>query len=114
MICNPHIVYYEGARTLRWDIYRPDGRSDGRPAVLVIHGGGWREGSRKAMADACAAFCAHGVIAIAPEYRLLGEANWPAPLRDVEQAVAMAALQSEKLACQNCVPEHRRALGDGA
>jgi len=81
------VVFGGQSRPLRWDIYRPQAAPSDAPIVLVLHGGGWRAGDRAMMTDACLEYARRGYIAIAPEYRLLGEANWPAPLDDVKLAV---------------------------
>jgi acetyl esterase/lipase len=87
----------QGGRELRWDIYKPSTPAEGAPAVLVLHGGGWRVGDRSMMAAACAEFAQRGYVAIAPEYRLLGEAKWPAPLDDVKLAIQSLRAQSAAL-----------------
>ena len=35
-----------GGRDLHCDVYRPEGVEAGAPAVLLVHGGGWRNGDR--------------------------------------------------------------------
>jgi acetyl esterase/lipase len=78
---------------LLWDVYYPSEGADRAPLVLVVDGGGWRSGSRALVAPACAAFAARGFVAIAPEYRLLGEAPWPAPIEDLKSAIQQAHLR---------------------
>jgi acetyl esterase/lipase len=80
-------IYADGVRPLRWNIFRPAAAARNAPAVLLYHGGGWRVGDRSTMSAACTAFARLGYVAIAPEYRLLGEAPWPAPLADARTAV---------------------------
>lgn len=74
-------------RALGVDVVRPiDGSA--RTAIVLLHGGGLRAGSRAAMHARARALAALGFVAVAPEYRLLTEAAWPAPLDD-----ALAALE---------------------
>ena len=97
------VVYADGARPLLWNIFRPAAAADGAPAVLLFHGGGWRVGHRMAMSDACTAYARLGYVAIAPEYRLLGEAPWPAPLSDARTAIRAARAQARTLGVS---PDH--------
>ena len=87
IVAERDLVYAGGERPLRWNVFRPAAPADGAPVALLIHGGGWRGGDRAAMTGACEAFARQGYVAIAPEYRLLGEAAWPAPLSDVRTAI---------------------------
>jgi acetyl esterase/lipase len=77
-----------GERPLQADVFRPVGASSLRTAVILLHGGAWRFGSRADMAPYAAALAGHGFIAIAAEYRLLGEAAYPAQLDDVRAVIA--------------------------
>lgn len=87
MTSEPDVVYCSrGGRDLRVDVYRPEGRSR-RTAVLVSHGGGWRRGDRSMVRQRGEALAALGFTAVGVEYRLLGEAPWPAALHDVKAAV---------------------------
>ncbi len=69
------------------DVYRPYG--DGpRPAVLVIHGGSWRSGSRSHMAKFARRFANAGYVVYNVDYRLAPEYRYPAQLDDVRAAFA--------------------------
>jgi acetyl esterase/lipase len=91
------VTYASESRPLLWDIYRSETTGPGAPAVLLLHGGGWRGGNRSMMTEAGKAFARHGYVAIAPEYRLLGEVAWPVPLDDVKLAVRTAGAGGEAL-----------------
>jgi acetyl esterase/lipase len=56
------------------------------PVVIYLHGGGWRMGDRKGAPD-LAAFAARGFATVSIEYRLSGEAIFPAALEDVKTAI---------------------------
>src|ERR1700676_301021 len=73
-------------RELMVDLYWPR-RESLATALILLHGGGWRMGSRKAMADYARTLAAQGFLAVAAEYRLLGEAAWPAQLEDVKDVI---------------------------
>ena len=89
----PDVVYGElpGYRPLELDLYLP---RDGGPAPVIVHvhGGGWRRGSRHHPlpvlgADFYDGLAAQGFAVAAIDYRLSGEARFPAPLDDVRAAI---------------------------
>ena len=76
-----------GDRDLRCDIYRPpDGAANGS-AVLLVHGGGWSSGDRTQLRGYGILLGREGYLCVAPEYRLTGEAPWPAQIEDVKAAI---------------------------
>ncbi|MFC4358891.1 alpha/beta fold hydrolase [Halobium salinum] len=73
-------------RTLAMDVYRAsDGES--RPAVVLLHGGGWREGNKGQLSRYALDLAAAGYVTVEPSYRLSHEATFPAALEDVKAAV---------------------------
>jgi acetyl esterase/lipase len=89
-----------GGRALLLDVYSPPQRERPRPAVLLIHGGGFVGGSRTdADIVAAARHVAHaGYVAFAIDYRLVDLTQpgpaWPAPLDDVQRAVRWVRAQA--------------------
>ncbi len=75
-----------GTRDLHVDIYRPDD-SNRYPALLMIHGGGWRSGSKELQRPLAMAIAREGYVTVPVEYRLSLEAKYPAALHDVKEAV---------------------------
>ncbi|MEV6492446.1 alpha/beta hydrolase [Actinoplanes sp. NPDC051633] len=73
------------------DLYLPDAATP--PVVLFLHGGGWRVGSRRSAGPAyegTTAFdrlASRGLAVASVDYRLSGEARWPAQLEDAQAAV---------------------------
>jgi acetyl esterase/lipase len=57
---------------------------------VYLHGGGWRRGSRRTTipASLCSTLASRGFVVAAVDYRLSGEARFPAQLDDVRAAVA--------------------------
>ncbi|MBI3881840.1 MAG: alpha/beta hydrolase [Verrucomicrobia bacterium] len=55
------------------------------PAVVWIHGGGWEGGSHKQ--NMAIAFAGKGWFTASVEYRLSGEAKWPAQIEDCKLAI---------------------------
>jgi acetyl esterase/lipase len=85
----------EGFRPLTLDLYLPSrGKSDSRrPLVVFVHGGAWKGGhSRQSGAfedwpRALASLAAQGNVVSSVNYRLSGEAPFPAALFDVKNAI---------------------------
>jgi acetyl esterase/lipase len=89
----PDVVYGEvpGYRPLELDLYLPEAAGP-VPVIVHVHGGGWRRGSRRHPlavlgADFYDRLAAQGFAVAAIDYRLSGEARFPAPLDDVRAAV---------------------------
>jgi len=75
-----------GGRPLKLDIYKPRSGGNGA-AVLLLHGGGWSRGSKDMLAPHATALAEQGFVAIASEYRLTGEARFPAQIHDTKRAI---------------------------
>ncbi len=98
MIREKDIVYGAiGERELRLDMYRPKGEAHTRTAILLLHGGAWRFGDKSMMKIFGPELAGHGFVVLAPEYRLLGEAPWPAQIEDVKTAIAWTKNHAESL-----------------
>jgi acetyl esterase/lipase len=89
-------VTYEslpGFRPLTLDLYLPADRNPLHPLVLYIHGGGWTTGhSRQSGAfddfpGVLASLAARGYLVASLNYRLSGEAPFPAAIQDVKAAI---------------------------
>lgn len=76
-----------GDRDLLCDIYHPPAQSPGATGVLLIHGGGWAMGDRSQLRGYGVLLGRKGYVCVACEYRLSGEAQWPAQLHDVTAAL---------------------------
>lgn len=72
---------------LELDLIRPAGAEGPLPLVVYIHAGGWMVGDRRSDAARFERLVAHGFAVASVEYRLSGEAVFPAPLDDVRAAV---------------------------
>jgi acetyl esterase len=57
------------------------------PAVVLVHGGGWRSGTRTGWSHTGRALAVEGIAAFSIDYRLSGEAVFPAARNDVLDAV---------------------------
>ena len=98
------IPYAEESETQKLDIYLPEGKGP-FPTVVQIHGGAWLADSKRCE-DTASIFkmVSQGYAMVAVDYRLSGEAQWPAHFLDVQAAVgfikkhgAEYGLNTEKL-----------------
>lgn len=69
------------------DLYRPETGAGATPVVVWLHGGGWFTGDRTLAPDLAERAAASGCAFASIEYRLSGEAIFPAQLHDVRAAV---------------------------
>jgi acetyl esterase/lipase len=77
-----------GGRALKLDILRPkDTPKDRMPAVIFIHGGGWRGGRKEVGIQRLIPLAQHGYFCATIEYRLSDEATFPAQIEDCKCAV---------------------------
>ena len=85
-----------GGMELKLDIFRPEGTSK-RTAIVFVHGGGWRQGSREMMWPNARAMAAHGFTGVAAQYRLTPQAPWPAQIEDVKAAIRWTRANAARL-----------------
>jgi beta-xylosidase/acetyl esterase/lipase len=77
-----------GGRALQLDLYLPATPQGGAvPAVIFVHGGGWRVGERRNFAPMAIAMAQRGYAAATISYRLSPEAQYPAAIHDAKAAV---------------------------
>jgi len=78
-----------GAKGLLLDAYVPPDRSDGslRPAVVMIHGGGFRAGDKGSWEPEARKVAEKGWVAFSVDYRLDEPTAFPAEADDVQAAV---------------------------
>lgn len=75
--------------SLRLDAVLPDGPGP-YPAVLVVHGGGWRGGDKRQFARPAQMLAEAGFAVFSANYRLAppgGQWHFPAPLEDLRMAM---------------------------
>ena len=95
----------EGFRPLQLDIYLPERTSAPSPAIVYFHGGGWAAGTRRRFGrafkswspSALARLAAAGFAVVTVDYRLSGEATFPAQIDDAKAAVRWLRTNAEEL-----------------
>jgi len=85
-----------GDRTLEMDIYRPQGVWGELPAIVCIHGGGWQKGSKINHRKVAQALANQGFVTASIDYRLSGEAQFPAQIQDCKAAVRFLRANAKK------------------
>lgn len=58
-----------------------------QPVVVLIHGGGWKSGNKSQMHLLAQQIALNGYVCFCVEYRLSGEAKYPAAVLDVKTAI---------------------------
>lgn len=95
------IPYREGdSDSWKLDLAMPSNfGSELRPALVIVHGGGWAFGSKSVdvYQKMMVAYAQKGYVVINVEYRLTGEAEFPACIEDVKCAVRWLRANAEEL-----------------
>ncbi|MEE4299362.1 MAG: alpha/beta hydrolase [Pseudomonadales bacterium] len=92
---NTDIVYVErSSGDLTGSLFLPAGEGP-HPAVLVIHGGGWRKGEPWHMGHVSRLLANEGFVAFTPSYRFTPEHQHPAQLDDVRDAYRWLAARDD-------------------
>ena len=90
------LVYAKvGDRSLKLDVYRPKSAGSKKPVIVWIHGGGWKSGS-KGNGGRAIGMTARGYAVIDVEYRLSGEAIWPAQILDCKAAIRWTRANADR------------------
>jgi acetyl esterase/lipase len=82
-----------GFRPMTIDIYMPPKKGGPKPLILYIHGGGWvaghtrHSGALSNFPAVLASLASEGFVVASLEYRLAGEAPFPAQLQDSRAAI---------------------------
>src|SRR5262249_12029455 len=81
-------------RELKLDLYVPEKAEGKLPLVVWIHGGGWRGGTKTGTPAGGLAMA--GFVVASVEYRLSGEAQFPAQIEDCKAAIRWLRANAEK------------------
>ncbi|WP_231960093.1 alpha/beta hydrolase [Aquitalea magnusonii] len=81
----------------RMDVYLPAGEGQGRPLLVMMHGGAWRMGSKQAanvVDNKLAHWLPAGVVLVSLDYRLLPQAAVEQQADDVASGVAWVQMHA--------------------
>jgi acetyl esterase/lipase len=107
-----NIVYGTGGgRDLHLDLYLPDNDKPLRPGIVFVHGGGWRSGDKNRFSRQAAHMASKGFVGACIEYRLSGEAKFPAAVQDCKCAVRWMRANAQKYRID---PRRIAAMGGSA
>ena len=98
-----------GTRDLHAEVAYPEKVTGLLPAVIYVHGGGWFKGSYKM--TPIYNLARNGFFAASLEYRLSGEAKWPAQIQDCKLGVRWLRANAQQY---HIDPNHIGVWGDSA
>jgi acetyl esterase/lipase len=112
------IVFEEGIeyanpdnQHLQLNLARPKDGAGPFPAIVCIHGGGFRAGDRKGWDARVKKLAEHGYVAVTVTYRLAPQNKFPAAVNDVKAAVRWLRANAAKY---HVDPARIGAVGDSA
>jgi len=84
-----------GDRDLHVDVFYP-AKKGKYPALLLIHGGGWRSGDKSMNTPMAQQLASRGFVVVSAEYRLSLEAKYPAAIHDLKAAIRWMRANANK------------------
>lgn len=88
------LVYADTSAAQALDLYLPEGAGP-FPVVVLVHGGGFFTGDKAASASSAEFLVSQGIAAAGINYRLSGEATFPAAVEDSKAAVRFLRANAE-------------------
>jgi acetyl esterase/lipase len=111
LVAEQAVAYADADPQQVMDIVRPKDTSQRHPAVICIHGGGFRAGSRKGYQAITIRLAKQGYVAVTVDYRLAPKAPFPAAVYDVKAAVRYLRANAARLGID---PDHIGTMGGSA
>ncbi len=106
------VVYMKaGDKSLKMDIAKPKNGDGPFPAVVCIHGGGWRGGDKSHMHNSLFGLAQQGYVAVTIQYRLVPEARFPSQIQEAKAAVQYVRAHAKEL---NVDPDRIGVMGGSA
>ena len=87
VLVDEHVYDVVDGENLTLDLYRPTSGFGSRPVVVVIHGGGWTNGTKREFPQLSRYLAARGYVVASIDYRLAPQWKFPAPQNDLTSAV---------------------------
>ena len=100
-----------GGESLQLNLARPKTPTGKLPAILCIHGGGFRAGKREGWDARCKLLAEQGYVAATVTYRLAPKHPFPAAVEDVKAGVRWLRANAEKYSID---PDRIGVIGDSA
>ncbi|WP_295770879.1 alpha/beta hydrolase [uncultured Mucilaginibacter sp.] len=83
-------------QSLLLDVFAPKRQQKRLPAIIIIHGGGWRSGNRIQHYALAQQLARQGFVCFTPAYRLSTDALYPAAVNDLKAAIAWVKSHAKK------------------
>lgn len=99
IVAHLDLVYAQDAeRKLLADLFAPRQRVVGErlPPIVVVHGGGWHNGDKTRFQSLAIRLAGKGFVVASIEYRLAGEAAFPAAIHDCTAAVRFLRANADR------------------
>jgi pectinesterase len=84
-----------GPRDLRADVFTPV-KAGKYPALIMVHGGGWRSGNKSMQVPLAQRIAAQGLVTVAVEYQLSLEAKYPAAVHNIKAAIRWVRANADR------------------
>ncbi|MBP2654614.1 MAG: hypothetical protein H6Q73_2183 [Firmicutes bacterium] len=92
------VAYAKGSKSQVLDIYLPEKKAGPFPVLVVVHGGGWELGDKSdsQVITIIKSAVKRGYAVASVNYRLSGEASFPAQIYDVKAAIRFLRANAAK------------------
>ncbi|MCC9603313.1 alpha/beta hydrolase [Stieleria sp. JC731] len=94
-----NVSYRSGSNACKLDLLIPKNLGDStRPAIVFVHGGGWRNGDKRRgyFFSGAIEYAQKGYVCATINYRLTGEAPFPACIEDTKCAIRFLRANADK------------------
>ena len=98
-------------RELKADLFYPNKSKENLPAVVLVHGGGWRSGDKSMNTPLAQQLALNGYFVISVEYQLSLEAKYPSAIHNLKAAVRWLRSSTQKFRIDE---KHIAILGGSA
>jgi pectinesterase len=88
-------ISLENGRELKADLFYPKKVKQKLPAVVLVHGGGWRSGNKSMNTPLAQQLARNGYFVMSVEYQLSLEAKYPAAVHNLKAAVRWLRSKAE-------------------
>lgn len=91
----PYATYDENQKLL-CDVYMPSGKQGPFPAILMIHGGAWKSGTKLHMKFHAESAAKQGFVVVSINYRHAPRHKWPSQFEDCTKALRWMVSNKDK------------------